>query len=74
MRRGTVDAAFTHAVQAADFDLAGANTVQEPFGELSLMPRGENIRVQLAAPGIFRFHLKPMSTGAALTIRRLETH
>lgn len=59
--------------QAADFGLVGATVVQEPFGELSLVPRGGNIRVQVAAPGLFRFQLRPTSTGAVLTIRRLES-
>jgi CubicO group peptidase (beta-lactamase class C family) len=58
--------------QVADFGLVGATVVQEPVGELSLVPRGGNIRIRLATPGTFRFQVKPMPTGAILTIRRLE--
>ncbi|QSX78065.1 serine hydrolase [Agrilutibacter solisilvae] len=58
--------------QTADFGLVGATAVQEPFGVLPLVPRGGNIRLQLAAPGTIRFQLKQAPTGLVLEIRRLE--
>lgn len=58
--------------QGADFGVVGTALAREPFGELSLVPRGGNIRVQTSAPGVFRFQLKPTPTGAVLSIRRVE--
>lgn len=59
--------------RAADFGLIGTTVVEEPVGDLSLVPHGGNVRLQVAAPGTFRFQLKPTSAGAVLTIRRLES-
>lgn len=59
--------------RAADFGLVGATAVREPFVDLGLVPGGGNIRLQVDAPGMFRFRLAPSSTGAILTIRRLDS-